>query len=208
MSNTVSGIALINLVVFKNSCFAISGGENETHFIASTPYRSCGVSKSVKWNGIVYSNTLMTGYPDSENYISSCPVVSIKFSCVFSHFQYPKPRFVRAASKEIQCEHLMAIGPRIRHGVLARLKTKKAARLRMKSRVMTCPTLIGIGPPVTDGVFARLTVQAPRSFRARTKTIVCKPLKSSGIHSLELKAYQDSGFSVPIKGEGLKTTFT
>eukprot|EP00794_Sanderia_malayensis_P003252 gene3252-3733_t len=177
---------------------ACYGAENSTHFIASTPYRSCGVSKSVKWNGIVYSNTLMTGYTEMENYVETCPVVSIKFSCMFSHFQFPKPRYSRAASKEIQCEHLVALGPRIRNGVIRTLKAK-STKIRMKSRVMTCPSLVGLGPQLVDGVLARVTVKAPKAFRARTETILCKPMKSTGIHSLELKAYKDPGFTDEIK---------
>ena len=178
-------------------------GENETHFIASTSYRACGVSRKVQWNGLVYSNTLMTGFPDTDEFDPRCPVVSIKFTCVHSFFVWPKPRMTRAVAKYINCEHIVVLGPKIKNGIFGRMRAKSSG-IRMRSRVLSCPMLIGIGPPVKSGEFARVTVQSKGFKVKRTEAFVCKPLKRNGEYDVQLKAYTDDKFSNEIGRKKVK----
>eukprot|EP00112_Aurelia_sp_Birch-Aquarium-sp1_P009834 Seg2133.4 transcript_id=Seg2133.4/GoldUCD/mRNA.D3Y31 product="ZP domain-containing protein" protein_id=Seg2133.4/GoldUCD/D3Y31 len=184
-----------NLHFLDPACIA---GENDTHFIASTSYRSCGVTRKVQWNGMIYSNTLMTGFPETDDFDYKCPVISVKFTCVHSFFVWPKPRMTRAVAKYINCEHIVALGPKIKQGIVTRMRAK-SGKIRMRSRVMSCPMVIGIGPPVQSGVYARVHVKSKGFKVKRTHAFVCSPLKGTYTYDMELKAYHDYGYSNPIE---------
>ena len=147
----------------------------------------------------MYSNTLMTGFPETDNFDPRCPVVSIKFTCVQSFFVWPRPRMTRAVSKYIHCEHIIALGPKIKQGIFSFLKAKSSG-IRMRSRVKSCPMLIGIGPPIQNGEFARRTVTSKAITVKRTQAFVCRLLEGRGEQKLELIAYSDESFSKPIGG--------
>lgn len=192
----------MGLLNFEYSIFGIhlivfAAGENETHFIASTSFRRCGITRKVQWNGLIYSSSLMTGYPESDDFDSRCPVVSIKFTCLQSFFVWPRPRMTRAVSKYINCEHIVAIGPKIKQGIFAYLRANSTG-LRMRQRVLSCPMLIGIGPPIERGEFARVKVKSKGILVKRTQAFVCRSIEGKGEHQLSLKAYSDEGFSKEI----------
>ena len=141
----------------------------------------------------------MTGFPETDDFDPRCPVVSIKFTCVQSFFLWPRPRMTRAVSKYIHCEHIIALGPKIKQGIFAFLKARSSG-IRMRSRVKSCPMLIGIGPPIKSGEFARRTVISKAIAVKRTHAFVCRLLEGKAEHNLELTAYSDEGFSRRIGG--------
>ena len=149
---------------------------------------------------MIYSNTLMTGFPETDEFDYRCPVISIKFTCVHSFFVWPKPRMTRAVAKYINCEHIVALGPKMKQGIVTRMRAK-SGKIRMRSRVMSCPMVIGIGPPVQSGVYARVHVKSKGFKVKRTHAFVCRPLKSTYTYDMELKAYHDYGYSKPIESE-------
>jgi len=179
-----------NLHFLDPMCIA---GENATHFIASTTYRRCGTSKKVQWNGLVYSNTLMTGFPETDYFHPRCPVVSIKFTCVWSFFAWPRPRMTRAVSKYINCEHIVALGPKIKQGIFSRLKAQSSG-IRV-NRVKSCPMLVGIGPPLQSGELARQTVKSKAFSVKRSQPFICRLPEGKGEHNIELTAYSNEDFS-------------
>ena len=143
---------------------------------------------------MAYSNTLMSGYPETDDFDPRCPVVSIKFTCEQSFFVWPRPRMTRAATKYINCEHIVALGPKIKQGVFASLKANSSG-IRMRSRVKTCPMLIGIGPPIEGGQFARVKVKSKGFKIKRTQAFICRRIEGEGEYDLKLTAYTDEAFS-------------
>ena len=142
----------------------------------------------------------MTGFPETDKFDPRCPVVSIKFTCMQLFFAWPRPRVTRAATKSIHCEHIVALGPRIKNGIFSAM-TAKSSGLRMKSRVMTCPIQIGIGPAIKQGEFARTKVKSKGILMKRTHALICRRLEGTGEHNLSLTAYADETFSTPIRGK-------
>ena len=189
--------SLNDIHLIDNLCHA---SDNGTHLVAFTPIlqrRECMTKKSYNPDGILYTNILTTRRPSVVQAMGLCPLLKLKFSCMYPYFSLPLSRSVRSVEKILECEHLIGVGPAIEQGVFAAARVRTRS-FKQKGRMLTCPLVIGVGPSIRNGIFGKDKATSRQGFKTRAQKYVCKPLNCSGTFNIEMRAYSDEEYKEAI----------